>query len=217
MTYSNHIILILEKYKRINPAEKLILIPVLDDNGRTVGFLRPITTDFEKTMPECAEQFGRWRRENPEFSPSRFNITTESTAKWLMQNIVCDKNRILFAIQNLRGKNIGHIGYANFQYPTKTAEVDCVLRGEKKEIPGLMGWVMKALVHWGRVELQLEHIELKVLWDNDHAITFYQKCGFEKRELIPLKKVEIGGDVQWVPYDNAENDAKKYYLHMVLF
>lgn len=217
MSYSDHVIAILRKYKRMNSAEKLILIPVLDSNECTIGFLRPITIDFIKTMPECAEQFGRWRRENPAFSPSRFNITTESTAKWLMQNIVYNNQRILFAIQDLTGKNIGHIGYANFRDYTKAAEIDCVLRGVKNVLPGIMEWALKALVHWGQVELQLEHIDLKVLWDNDRAIAFYQKCGFEKKELIPLKRVEISGETQWTPYDNAAQDAEKYYLHMVLF
>lgn len=217
MSYEEYIISVLDKYKRKDPREKLIITPILGKHGNTIGFLRPVTADFKKTMPNCAELFGTWRKENPTFSPSRFIITEESTENWLANNIINNSQRILFAILNLPGEYIGHIGFANFRYSTKTAEVDCVLRGVKNKIPQLMEYAMRTLIHWGKEELLLEHIDLKVLWDNEHAISFYQRCGFQKRELIPLKRVEINGEIQWHSLENSEVGAEKYYLHMVSF
>lgn len=214
--YAEQVTSILNQYKRKCSESPLILVPVLDDSKATVGFLRPVTQDFQQTIPECAELFGKWRRDNPTFSPSRFNITTESTARWLTNQIIHNDQRVLFVVQNAAGEDIGHIGYANFRYSSRTAEVDCVLRGVKKVDPRLMEYALRALVLWGKTELKLNHIDLKVLWDNHHAIAFYQRCGFQKGELIPLRRVEVNEEIQWHPCQNPDFEVEKYYLHMTL-
>ena len=72
---------ILNFYKRKQARDKLILIPILDSEENTVGFLRPVTADFNVTIPDCVELLNRWRVDNPTLSPSRFPITHERTRR----------------------------------------------------------------------------------------------------------------------------------------
>lgn len=206
----------LDRYKRRKSSDNLIMIPILDAEENTVGFLQPITADFKTTINGCVKLLSRWRAENPTLSPTRFHVTEEGTEKWINNLIICNDRRILFMVQDVRGNYIGHMGFAGFDVMTRSAAVDLVVRGEKNTAFGLMECAVQALVRWGKQELGLEHISLDVLWDNVHAISFYERCGFRKGELIPLTKEEAHGEVRWMPHRGAQFEAEKYYLHMTL-
>ncbi len=206
----------LDQYKRKQNSDNLILIPILDANKNTVGFLRPITADFKETINRCVELLSRWRAENPTLSPTRFRVTLEGTERWINNLVIGNDQRILFMVQDLRENYIGHMGFAGFDCMTQSAEVDLVVRGEKNVALGLMEYAVQALARWGKRELGLEHISLDVLWDNAHAISFYERCGFQKGELIPLTKEEAQGEIRWIPHRGVQFNAEKYYLHMTL-
>lgn len=207
---------ILNCYKRKQAKDKLTLLPILDSGGDTIGFLHPITADFEKTIPECVELLDRWRTDNPTLSPSRFPITHERTRRWISDSIINNDRRILFLIQALDGKYIGHMGFTAIYSEQKCAEIDLVVRGVKDISPGIMGYAMEALTDWGKHELKLEHIAVMVLWDNVKGIEFYSRCGFKKEEVIPLLKVEQGNDIRWIPCKDLADKAEKYFFHMRL-
>lgn len=208
---------LLNQYKRKEPDAPLVSLPILDENGGLRGFLRPVTADFRQTIPSCVQLFSRWRRENPTLSPARFEITDERTENWLQRLVVDNDQRFLFMVQTPVGKSVGHIGFASFRYAERAAEVDSVLKGEKEGTPRLMEYAMAALVRWGKETLGLKHIDLEVLRDNEHAISFYRRCGFRDAELIPLEKIEADGEIKWRPYDDLSRKAEKYFLHMTLF
>ena len=65
---------------------------------------------------------------------------------------------------------------------------------------------------YGKAELGLRRIGLEVLWDNDHAIAFYMRCGFLRQGLIPLERQEVQGETRWGV--GCAEKAEKYYLHM---
>ena len=216
MTNEAYITEALDRMKRKGNDDELCLVPILNQEMQTVGFLRPITVDFKETIPRCAELLSKWRRDNPTLSPTRFSITEERTEKWLLDYVINNNRRILFMIQDLEGVCIGHMGFAGFEYDRQAAEVDLVVRGEKDVSKGIMRYAMGALIQWGKQELKLKHIGLEVLWDNEHAISFYQSCGFQKRGLIPLEMKEIQGEVRWLPISDDTVSAEKYYLQMEL-
>ncbi len=209
---------ILDRYKMKTQKELLYIIPIYNDGGTAVAFLRPVTADYETSIPRCVELFSRWRRENPTLSPARFEITDERTKSWLDKLVINNDNRIIFMIQEPDGGYVGHIGFASFDDARDCADVDSVLKGEKAGRPRLMEYTMRALVNWGRRELQLRHIELDVMWDNTRAIEFYKRCGFQEGELVALDRVELADEVKWVPSEDvSRRDAEKYHLRMKLF
>lgn len=207
---------ILNQYKRKQAEDALMLLPILDAEMETIGYLHPITADFKSTITDCVELLDRWREENPTLSAARFPITHERTEKWITETIIRNDRRIVFMIQALDGRYIGHMGLKEICIEQSSALIDMVVRGVKEIMPGLMGYAMEALVRWGKQELGLEHISVMVLWDNPKGIRFYSRCGFKEEETIPLKKIETENEVNWIPYRDMSFDAEKYYLHMRL-
>lgn len=206
----------LNRYKRKQCEYNLILVPILNENRETVGFLRPVTADFTATIPGCVEMLDRWRADNPTLSPSRFPITHERTRRWITDAIINNDRRILFMIQSLEGIYVGHLGFAGIAPEKQSAEVDMVVRGEKKIHPGLMGFALRSLIRWGKAELDLAHIDLVVLPYNSHGIAFYERCGFERDGIVPLVKVETGNEISWIRCQESETEPEYYFLHMSL-
>jgi len=212
VTYEEKIVQTLNRYKRMQGDDPLLLITVTDGEKRRIGVLRPITADFRTAIPECAMLLSRWRLQNPTLSPTRFTITAERTEKWLDSLVIGNPDRVLFLVQDSDGNCIGHMGFAGFDFDQKSAAVDLVVRGEQGGAPGLMGYALHALIRWGKAELGLRRIGLEVLWDNDHAIAFYMRCGFLRQGLIPLERQEVQGETRWGV--GCAEKAEKYYLHM---
>lgn len=215
MHWREKVTVILNQYKRKDPADPLILIPVLDDKKQTVAFLHPITADYQQTISGCVSLFSRWRMENPTLSLARFEITDERTKSWLDRLVVQNDDRMIFLITNCEGEALGHIGFANFREEGRIAEVDSVLRGQKDAYPRLMEYAVAALIAWGKRELELQAVDLEVWSRNEHAIRFYKRCGFVEDRLIPLRKVQEVGEVKWVPDESLTHGAENYYLHMI--
>ena len=216
MTYEMWIVEKINQYKRKRPSDNLILVPVLDRDQNTIGFLRPVTADFRTTITDCIELLSLWRADNPTLSPTRFQVTHEGTERWLDNLVINNDQRILFMVQDVTGNYIGHMGFACFDYNEQSANIDLVVRGKQDISRGLMGYALKALVCWGKQELKLKHIALDVLWDNEHAISFYERCGLKRAELIPLTKREVDGEIRWTVHKGQTFEAEKYYLHMIL-
>lgn len=216
MTYEMQVVEKIDHYKRKCNSDNLMLIPILNAGQSTIGFLHPITVDFKLTIKNCVELLSRWRAENPTLSPTQFQVTNAGTERWIQDLVVQNDQRILFMVQDIENNYIGHMGFANFCYERQSAEVDLVVRGERDIARGLMKHALEALVRWGKKELGLKHISLDVLWDNEHAISFYEQCGFHRSQLIPLTKRETDREIQWVPHRGAQFEAEKYYLHMTL-
>lgn len=216
LDHGKRVVHTLDQYKRKRAESHLSLVPILDDTDVTIGFLRPITADFQRTMANCVELLDQWREENPSMSPSRFPITHERTAKWITDSIINNDKRILFMIQSLDNRYIGHIGFTEICPEQHSAEIDLVVKGQKDIPYGFMRCAMDSLTRWGKRELLLKHIAVVVLSDNTRGISYYKRCGFKEEEIIPLKRVEAQGEVTWIPCKNEPDKAEKYYLHMRL-
>ncbi len=215
MNYQSFIKNTFDNYKCKKKFNLLHMIPVYNDHGELIAYLRPITADYRDTIKDCAELMGRWRAENPSISASTFEITKERTEKWLDNLIIGREDRLLFMIQTLDGRFLGHVGYSNFRYDEKTAEIDSILRGVKDEFPGIMTFALQSLLWWGKEELRLEHIELTTGPDNHKAQALYKRCGFIEKKSKAMIKVVKEDEVRW---DDAPDpdmpDAEAYSLVM---
>lgn len=204
-----------DSYKCKAKYDILHMLPVYDANGDLTAYLRPITADYRKTIRDCALLMGKWRAENPSISASTFEITAERTEKWLDNLIIGREDRLLFMIETLEHDYIGHVGYSNFCYETRTAEIDSILRGVKNVYPGIMTFSIRTLLKWGKETLKLDHIELSTDTDNIKSQTLYKRCGFVVKSRKAMIKRVLPDEVRW---DMAENpdmpDAERYALVM---
>lgn len=204
-----------DHYKCKYRFDLLKCVPVYNSENIICAYLKPITKDYKITMPGCVSLLSKWRRENPTISTGTFEITDIRTGKWLEYNVIDRDDRIVFMIADLKGENIGHIGYSAFDYDRKKCEVDSVLRGEKGIYPGMMTFVMNSLLYWGIDCLKLEHIGLKVYSDNTRAVKFYELCGFYFVRRIPLYKVILHDEEKWeIAPEDYTGVIDKYYDEM---
>lgn len=213
-SYESYIGDLFDKIKRKNLSDDMILIPVLNDEGAIEAVLKPITYDYERLFPDCVYYMSKWRRENPSLSNSVFTVTDERTKNWLDNLILRRKDRLLFFIDTLDNKHVGHIAYSSFNFKKRTAEIDAVLRGEPL-LPGIMTKTIKSMIKWADKNLRLLNLQLRVNDDNPKAIALYERCGFERISRIPLFRRELDGEVRWDEDEGRdESEAEKFELLM---
>jgi perosamine synthetase len=215
--YKSTVIGVLDKYKCKNPKDEWRAIPVQGNNG-LVGFLKPVTFFYKLICPNYIHSVCLWRMRNPIGFANTFQGTLQKTEHWFDKILLPREDRILFFVYTLKGIPIGHLGLSRFNFEGCSCEIDNVVRGRKEE-KGLMALSTQTLITWGKEKLSLKDIYLRVLSDNIHAITFYEKLGFEKQRNIPLYKVESPDIVEWVESSGNEMNGIKpdrYYTYMKL-
>lgn len=215
--YQEFIKTLFDSYKCKEKYDILKCLPVYNDDGKLVAYLRPITADYRLTIKDCAKLMGEWREQNPSISASTFKITVERTEKWLDNLIIGRDDRLLFMITLLDGTYVGHIGFSSFDYASKTAEIDSVMRGVKNIAPGIMTFALKTMLWWGKNVARIEHIELSTDFDNEKSLKLYRRCGFVDKKRKALVKVVKEDEIRWdVAEDPDMEDAERYTLQMIL-
>jgi len=158
-----------------------------------------------------------WREANQIGFANRFEGSMEKTKYWFENILLPNDEKILFFVNLLSGMVIGHLGFASFDFEKKTAEIDNVVRGVKSIGHGMMALATKTLIAWGKEKLLLEDIFLRVLDDNPHAITFYERLGFKEVNRIPLFKVEHNNMIEWILLEEYEKrEPDKHFIVMKL-
>lgn len=158
----------------------------------------------------------KWRAEATTFH-NKFNVTFESTERWLRKLLLDVPDRILFLVLNRYGHPIGHMGFANAMNNDGLMEFDNVIRGVLACDPGLMGLATKALLIWADNTFKPQGFYLRTLDDNEHAICFYEKIGFTVDGKQPLRRTESNGEINHVPLaDGDMNPPDRYFTRMKL-
>lgn len=157
----------------------------------------------------------RWRGRESFWFAQQFNVTYMRTRKWLEDLVIKNPDRILFAVEDDKGKLYGHLGFYRYRARDNSCELDNVVRG-LQEISGLMTDCVNALVKWGFENLGVDVLYLTTFDDNLRAISLYKRCHFKKINKIPLKKIRKNNELQWVKIPNRQREkAKRFYARMV--
>ena len=216
MDYRDYIYMTLDKLKTGNNGGAFISYPVFGDS-KYLGVLKPITNVYRLIYPEYVTLVCKWRQENQEGFANRFEGTEEKTRNWFDKVLLPRKDRVLFMFHDFSGKPIGHMGYSNFDFDRRSAEIDNVVKGEKKGYDGYFHKGIEALISIGKKLFQLDEIELRVLKDNEHAIKFYEELKFVREYEIPLYEKKEKDLISWVEMDKpGKRKPDKYYIHMKL-
>jgi len=123
------------------------LIPIYDEDGEPLAHLQAVNTRvLEPDGEEYIRLLTDWRN-GQDWIGQGSKVTMESTRGWVESQCLERKDRILFWIQTLEGKPIGHLGLNRFIWKKGFAEMDNLIRGEP-ELPTAMVQAYKCLRDW---------------------------------------------------------------------
>ncbi len=185
---------------RVKRGEAYAEVTVLDDEGRTIGGLTPVT-HAAAADPEVVDSLFRWRAASMRGFLTVFEPTPDKTRGYLRTVALGDPARILFLVRDARGRLVGNIGLCNVA--PGEAEVDNVVRGERVGVPSFMTHVQRALVDWAAGALAVRRAYLNVLSDNSRAIESYRRAGYVETGRTPLLREDTADGYRLIPTPGA--------------
>jgi hypothetical protein len=172
-------------------------ILVIEGNHQTLPFELVLITTSNAGDPKISRLLARWRKRSLQFLPSTKPITVMGTRAWLVNQVINQKDRVLFLIRVKDGKN-------------NAIEIDNVIRGVPL-YPGIMASAIQILIQWAKQTLEIKNFSVQTSDNNIKAIALYQRIGFIEYSRIPLIRVktEYGSEFQNAP-KNYTGPIKRY-------
>lgn len=157
-----------------------------------------------KISKENIRLLTEWRKKYLYSFGSKFEPSQDRTEKWLKEQIIESRHRILFLIIH-NNKKIGHIGLFNFDKSSNSCELDNVLRGRKVRPHNIMEIALRMILQLGFEYFKLSKIRLKVFSDNYKAINLYEKSGFLTIKSSPVKRFFVKNEWTWREVASKKN------------
>lgn len=198
-----------------NPKEETNpnFLPICNDSGHNVGYLKPITTEVI-TSSDIVALLTKWRSMFKKFFLTQFNPSEERTQKWLEEVVIPSKDRILFIICTDNGKPIGNFGLCNIN--PNSFELDNLIRGEKGGEPQLIYYAEISLLRWAFLKFNAENAVLHVFSNNSKTIALHQRVGFEVIKQLYLRK-EVSSEnsiIYQITENTSDRNVDFTYLEM---
>ncbi|MFH1657167.1 MAG: GNAT family protein [bacterium] len=163
-------------------------LDILNDKGEKIGILKPIIDGKITDNSEIIRFITKWRKYYQENFLTQFKVTEEGTKNWLENQVIKQDNKILFMVETINGKLIGHEGVIFFEEDESACELDNLARAIDCKIPGIMTYTEKILIEWLFNHLNMKKIFLRVFSDNLKTQALHLRCGFFKTKEIGLKR-----------------------------
>jgi len=158
-------------------------IPIINC-GEKIGRLRPVPTKIEGDAINDVELQTKWRNLHKDsFLVEPFTATDERTLNWLKETYFTNSDRIIFMIESIDNKPIGHLGFENFDFDNRKCEYGRLIRGDFSSIENqkkvnLVERGQISLLDWGFNVLKIEVIFGTLFANNWLVRRFHEKCGF---------------------------------------
>jgi len=173
MNYQDRVRDVFAELKQSGDIEDILRYSIAIENGNLVCISELYAED-----DGMIALLAKWRQEAVELH-DQFEVTFESTKKWLREFVLDVPDRILFLVLDKHGQRIGHIGFAHVLNEERLMEIDLVVRGVRGVAPGIMSLAATALFGWANQTIQPKGFCVHTLGSNAHAIQFYTRLGFE--------------------------------------
>ena len=189
---------------------KSFQIPVKNQSGITIGWLKPINEILSKDI-FIVDSLTKWRRKFIRHFLTQFEPTNERTISWLESVVLPDDTRILFLILDTQGKLIGNFGICDINQ--NSAELDNLIRGEKGGDSQLIFFSEISLMHWIYKNIKVADIYLRVFSNNFRTKALHELVGFEEcQSQYLIKTCNNNGEVEYQSSDIGNNESEQLKL-----
>lgn len=175
------------------------------------ALLRPIATVPGHTDARDVRRLTEWRNRHVQRFLTEFVAHDARTEAWLTGTIHADGGKLLFMLDALDGKALGHLGLGFIDWGRRYGEADAIVSGGASP-PGLMKEALRTLLAWAQSQLGLTELAVRVRSDNP-AVEFYRKTGFREFLRRPLAVKPSPGFTEWVE-DASLGNAEPALVHM---
>lgn len=175
--------------------------------------LRPIATVPGHIDGTDVQLLTDWRNRHVKSFLTEFVSTPERTTAWLGSGVHGNPGKMLFMVETLDGRRVGHVGLGFIDWECGYGEADAIVSGGASP-SGLMKASLLALLHWARSTLELQTLAVRVRSDNP-AVEFYRKVGFQEFQRVPIVASTVPDGVDWAE-DPAAIDAAASLVYMRL-
>jgi RimJ/RimL family protein N-acetyltransferase len=177
-----------------------------------VVYLRPVATRRELQNESDVRCLTEWRNQFVTSFLTEFKATESQTADWLANIVGPDDNRILFMVdRDIDNLAIGYMGIGFIDWNAGYGEADSIVRG-RPAARGIMTAALRTLLAWGRGQLGLDTIGVRVRSDNP-ALAFYRKFGFIEQKRVPLNNRYESNSLVWYEDQDSINATISLVYH----
>lgn len=189
-----------------------LVIPIGDP---VIAYLRPIPTLNIRPDDDDINLLTLWRNKYVNSFLTIFVANNTQTYNWLRNYVHNNNGKVLFMIDDIDRKTLGHVGLGFIDWKRKYGEADAIVNGG--DAPrGLMKKALLTMLLWAKNVLCLEILAVRVRSDNE-AIHFYKKVGFIEKKRVLISPVIDGDEINWIETPEFENKVDSVYLvHMII-
>lgn len=157
-------------------------IKVCDRSMKRIGIMVPLTTHHLQDQG-LLEDFATWRNRHPEAWLDQRVVSVSSTRKWL-EILLNDDRRIAFLVLDTDGLIIGRVGIMDIE--ENSAMTDSAIRGRSSASPNLLFCSFMGMLKWVFVNTGINHMDSKMVSQNERSDKLHVKIGFEMVGVEPL-------------------------------
>ena len=187
-----------------------LVLPVAHD---VPALLRPVATVPGHLDGDDVDLLTVWRNRHVKSFLSEFVATRERTSSWLTEQVHANAGKMLFMVETLDGKRVGHVGLGFIDWDKAYGEADAIVSGGASP-KGLMKASLLVLMNWSRDVLGLNELAVRVRSDNP-AVEFYRRVGFREVKRVPIRAQAMPDGIQWLESPHS-SDHSVTLVHMIL-
>lgn len=152
-----------------------------------IGLLRPLARGHYSNYD--VELLAEWRKREEDWFPALFPVTHEGTRRWLEEKIIPDPDGILFMVEDVTRRPVGHVGLSNCapsDHWPMSCEIGYLLRGDPNAPRGIMTMAYQSLMDWAEESLGIEVFTARVFSHNVKSLNLHYATGFRAVEAVPM-------------------------------
>lgn len=179
----------LQQLKDAPTREAALRLDVALADGTPVGTLL-LAGRWVLAEPPLLAQLARWRQRNMRMFLTWFQASGETTAAYLRDVVLAQRERALFFVLDAAGAIVGHMGVAG--WAGDGAELDNFVRGEAGGHPQLMRECERRLLEFLFAN-GVRRVQARVLSYNWMAQDLHAGLGFAVVERLALRRTDADG------------------------
>jgi RimJ/RimL family protein N-acetyltransferase len=157
----------------------------------------------------------RWRDVNMSIYPTQFRVSVDGTRDWLRDTILGGPDRLLFLIRRPDRRIVGHIGFMELSEADRSLRLAYMM--SENAPSGLITAATWRMHQWAAEEFEPDYIWAPPFADNDPPIGILAKLGYRNERLIPLRKVESPGRIDYLPMDDDDRGPPDRFWRRMIF